>query len=228
VRTLDRKVMIERALTVSTSLEIYGSSSWKEWQQFAPFYRGFKSDPRELDEIYQTTRINLHNGCLAMHYRVLDALAVGGFIMISRTRLDSLVGGILTQLVPYEHYGPFDIADTAAETRAWLNAADQRGRISCMGREAVLDAHTWRHRAAQILNDCNLPRRPGQAAAARQSTRQLQRSLDALEPGECAATSRAGPSPVTTRRPRKPPAGRSALPGPRSGPARSNVRARRR
>jgi hypothetical protein len=157
VRTVERKQVMEAILTVSKSLEIFGPPTWKKWPQFAPYYRGFVADPRELDPIFQTTRINLHNGVLTMHFRLLDCLAAGGFMMVNETDLDFLPGGIRTHFEPYRHYVPYPIDDAAAVAKAYLADAEARRRIAAQGRRAVLAAHTWTHRTAKILDDLNLP-----------------------------------------------------------------------
>lgn len=166
VRIYERKKVLEAILGVSRSLDIYGPPTWKQWPQFAPFYRRHVSDPRELDCAFQTTRINLHNGILTMHFRVLDCLAAGGFIMVNDTPLDHLPGGIRTQLEPGLHYGRYQINDAAAAAKAYLADKETRQRIATEGRREVLAAHTWAHRAAQVLRDLDLPAAAGTARSA--------------------------------------------------------------
>jgi hypothetical protein len=157
VRIFERKSMLEAIAQVSSALEIYGPPSWKAWPQFAAFYRGFISDPRRLDRIFQTTKINLHNGVLSMHFRVLDCLAAGGFMMINETGIDTLPGGIRTCLEPFRHYVPYQFGDVAEVARRYLADPTERRRIALEGRRAVLAEHSWVHRARQILHDLGLP-----------------------------------------------------------------------
>lgn len=161
VRIYERRNVMEAVLGVSRSLDIYGPPSWKEWPQFASCYRGHVSDPRELDHIFQTTRVNLHNGVLTMHFRVLDCLAAGAFIMVNETELDHLPGGIRTHLEPGRHYGAYQINDAAAAAKAYLADKEARQRIAAEGRREVLASHTWAQRAAQVLHDLDLPAKAG-------------------------------------------------------------------
>jgi len=157
VRIFERKKLMEAILTVSKSVDIYGPKTWQLWPQFAPYHRGFVSYPRDLDRVFQTTRINLHNGIFAMHFRVLDCLAAGGFIMVNETELDLMPGGIRTHLEPYRHYVPYQFNDAAAVAKRYLADAATRQRIAAEGRREVLASHSWARRAAQLLCDLNLP-----------------------------------------------------------------------
>jgi len=157
VRIYERRKVLEAVLGVSHSLDIYGPPTWKQWAQFAGHYRGHVTDPRELDRVFQTTRVNLHNGILTMHFRVLDCLAAGAFIMVNDTPLDHLPGGIRTQLEPGRHYGSYQINNAAAAAKSYLADKEARQRIAAEGRREMLAAHTWAHRAAQVLRDLNLP-----------------------------------------------------------------------
>jgi hypothetical protein len=176
VRTLERKKILEAVLTVGGTLEIFGPATWEKWPQFAPHYRGFLADPRRLDAIYQTTRVNLHNSGLTMHFRVMDCLAAGGFMLINETPWDFLPGGIRKYLEPSRHYGAYCIDDVAATAAHFLADGAAREKISAEGRRAVLAEHTWRHRAAQVLRDAGVslvPRPDFEPAAVEQARNAL-------------------------------------------------------
>lgn len=72
VRTLERRQIVENLIATGGTLEIFGPSTWEKRPQFAPPYRGHIVDPRQLDDIYQTSRVNLHNSGLTMHFRIMD------------------------------------------------------------------------------------------------------------------------------------------------------------
>lgn len=188
VRTLERKRIIESVLLTGGSLEIFGPPSWRKWPQFAPYHRGHVDNPRDLDQVFQTTRVNLHNSGLTLHFRLMDCLAVGGFMLVNETPWDDLPGGIHRYMEPGRHYGaykigpmrdgpPFDfltewlrpqgappaercgdVADVAAR---FLADAPARERIAAEGRRLVLAEHTWRNRAEQVLRDIGIAPRPG-------------------------------------------------------------------
>lgn len=93
VRTLERRQIVEDLIATGGKLEIFGPATWQKWPQFAPHYRGHIADPRGLDCIFQTTRISLHNSGLTMHFRVMDCLAAGGFMLVNETPWDFLTSG---------------------------------------------------------------------------------------------------------------------------------------
>ncbi len=153
VRTGERSRVVAALLLVSQDLRIYGTPKWTGWPEFAPYYRGNIPDPMALDTIYQATRVNIHNGVLSMHFRVMDCLAAGGFLMINKTILDDEVGGINRSFAAGVHYGGYEIENTAEAARRYLEDPQLRHKISTEGRRAVLAARAWNHRAAQILKD---------------------------------------------------------------------------
>ena len=142
-------------------VRIYERRKGSLWPQFAPYYRGFVSDARALDRIFHTTRINLHNSGLAMHFRVLDCMAAGAFILVNETPLDLMAGGIRNYFEPDRDYGSYTIDKVADCTRRYLVDDEGRRRIGESGRAEVLRAHTDTHRAQQILADFDLLPRTG-------------------------------------------------------------------
>lgn len=156
IRTVDRTAMLDAILTISRSLDIYGPPNWLKWERFAPYYRGMIENPAGLLPMARQAKIHLHNGCLAMHFRVVDALAAGAFTMVNRTSFDGLVGGIATLLDEGRDYVAFDIEETAETAGRFLRDDTARSAISGNGQRAVFAHHTWAHRAAQILKDADV------------------------------------------------------------------------
>ena len=156
-RTLDRKALLEAIIGLGGSLDIFGPLTWRLWPQFAPFHRGHVVNPVDLDPIFQSSRINLHNSGMSMHHRVMDCLAAGGFLLVNETPRDFEAGGIRRYLEPDRHYGSYTVGDVAAVARHYLSDAEGRARIVAEGRREILASHTWWHRAAQVLHDLNLP-----------------------------------------------------------------------
>ncbi|HTV28374.1 MAG TPA: glycosyltransferase [Xanthobacteraceae bacterium] len=176
VRTLERRRILEDVIASGGTLEIFGPPTWEKWPQFAPYYRGHIADPRQLDPIFQTTRINLHNSGLTMHFRVMDCLAAGGFMMVNETPWDFLTGGIRNYLEPGRHYGSYKISEVGAVAKRYLADEGARRRIGAEGRRVVLAEHTWRDRARQIMNDIGLA--PRKLAGSK--TPELERAETAL------------------------------------------------
>ena len=65
-------------------LHLYGNG-WDEHPRFARYARGFVTHGSELGRAFRAAKVNLHAGCnRALHQRVLDGLASGGFFLIRR------------------------------------------------------------------------------------------------------------------------------------------------
>lgn len=65
-------------------LHIYGEG-WARHPEFAEFARGTLEHGPALGEAFRRAKVNLHAGCnLALHQRVLDGLAAGGFFIARR------------------------------------------------------------------------------------------------------------------------------------------------
>lgn len=65
-------------------LHIYGDG-WERHPEFAEFARGTLEHGPELGEAFRRAKVNLHSGCnFALHQRVLDGLAAGGFFIARR------------------------------------------------------------------------------------------------------------------------------------------------
>lgn len=153
VRISERRTILGTALGVSKNLGIWGPPKWRKWPEFKPYYHG-ELPPAALDaEVYQASRINIHNGIVPMHVRSMDCMAAGGFILINRTWLDDKPYGINHFLGAGEHYASYGIDDFADVAQRYLRDRQARERIAAEGRRAVLSAHTWKHRAAQIIRD---------------------------------------------------------------------------
>ncbi len=156
MRTIERTTMLDGALSISKALDIYGPPQWQTWERYAPFYRGNEPDPTKLIPLAQKARINLHNGCLAFHFRVIDAFAAGAFVMVQRTAFDDLPGGIAQHFRHYRDYIAFDVEQTGALAEILLKSEPMRERMAKSARKIALANHTWTHRAEQILRDAGI------------------------------------------------------------------------
>jgi hypothetical protein len=76
--------------TRNLKLDLYGRG-WETHPSFAKYARGEARNGQMLRAIYQATRINLQiNGYGAIHQRLLDGLASGGFFMIRDCPFDRI------------------------------------------------------------------------------------------------------------------------------------------
>ena len=152
-RTYERKFVVENLLKVSTSLELYGPPQWLEWELFKKYYKGFAQNSDELKRIYLKTRVNIHNGGLSMHYRVLECMGVGGFIIINKTQLDNEDFGISNYFKSGEHFVHYDSESLKDVISKSLDNEQDRYRIRHNAFVEVQANHTWKHRAEQVMND---------------------------------------------------------------------------
>jgi hypothetical protein len=153
-RMLDRVMLIDAILSVSRSLELYGSG-WSEHSEFREFHKGVLDSSAELANVFSRSRLNLANNThgLGLHSRTLECMAVGGFIFMHASPADNKPGGMHTAFEPGVHYGLFEPETIAEEARRWLRDETSRNTAAAKAAAIVKDNHTWRHRAQQILDD---------------------------------------------------------------------------
>jgi hypothetical protein len=71
IRMVDRAEVIDTLLSISKQVAFYGNPEWQKWPQYAPYYFGSINRGRELAQLFRSTRVNIHNGPVTMHNRVL-------------------------------------------------------------------------------------------------------------------------------------------------------------
>jgi len=155
-RTYERKFVAENLLNSSNSVELYGPPQWLEWEIFKKYYKGYAQNFDELKKIYRKTRVNIHNGGLAMHYRVLECMGVGGFILINKTQLDDKDFGIFDYFKSGEHFVHYDRESLKNVITKFLDNEQERCRIRHNAFVEVQANHTWKHRAEQVIKDLML------------------------------------------------------------------------
>lgn len=164
-RTGLRQSMVTEALEAGHSLRIFGTKGWTAWPALAPHYRGFLDEPAELARVYATSRINLHEG-VGMHFRSMDCLATGSLLFYCTRRKSTDEQGpwnwrqpsgnmsdYQPPLVPDEHYVEYYPGEFAEKARYYLAHPAQLERVRANAHAAILEGHTWRHRAQKIARD---------------------------------------------------------------------------
>jgi Glycosyl transferases group 1 len=164
-RTGQRPGMVSEALDAGLSLRIYGTKGWSAWPKFAPHYRGFLEQPADLASVYESSRMNLHEG-EGMHFRALDCLAAGGplFYCTPRKSTDPRGGWTFSApgtkvslpsapLVPGEHYVEYYPGELAEKARYYSAHPAELDALRQRARAIVCEHHTWRHRALKIAAD---------------------------------------------------------------------------
>ena len=153
VRTIERADLVRRAMAVASPIRLFSSDAWTYWPEFRSSYCGYLATPDLVREAYQSTRVNLHQGSLAVHYRTIDCMASGRLIMVKDTPYDQGVAGMRRFVNPGEHYLAFNDDNFEDVARNAIADASLRDRIGRAAHEAVRAAHTWRHRAEQVVRD---------------------------------------------------------------------------
>ena len=153
-RLLDRVALIDKALSISEVLELYGPG-WDKHKKYKKYAKGVISTQSGLSEIYRKSRINLANNThgLGLHSRTLECMAVGGFIFTHESPHDMKPGGMLTSFEPGTHFGNFKPDNFREEALRWLNDNKRRLEAGIRASEIIKQRHLWRHRARQIIND---------------------------------------------------------------------------
>ena len=153
-RFLDRYLLVDTVLKISSSVELYGAF-WDRHPRFRPYHRGELGDQAGLNSVFRKTRINLSNNThgFGLHSRILECMAVGGFILTHASPADSRPGGLKTSFEPGTHYGEFTPDTIEEEARRWLRDSMQRIAAGQHAAQVVRERHFWRHRAAQIIAD---------------------------------------------------------------------------
>lgn len=152
IRLRNRHQLMSLVLENSASVRIYGSENWKDWPQYRPHYHHFVDHSYELKQIYQSTKLNLHEG-VGPHFRVFDAMSAGGLMFVKRTPDDKAEGGILEIFEPFVHYVPFSEHDFAEHADKYLHDAQARQIIVNNAAQQIRAKHTWTQRAAKIIKD---------------------------------------------------------------------------
>lgn len=154
-RMLDRTLLVDEILECSDSLAIYGPGGWNDYPRYQPYYKGVIDSQKELLNVYGNSKINLSNNThgLGLHMRILECMAVGGFVLMHKSPHDTKAGGMMSSFEPETHYGvytPETLQDVACR---WLKNNNARQKAGHRAAEVVRENHCWHHRAMQIIED---------------------------------------------------------------------------
>ncbi|UCE60441.1 MAG: glycosyltransferase family 1 protein [Phycisphaerales bacterium] len=106
------------------TLHLYGNG-WEPHPRFSKWARGFAENGEQLRAIHQASAINLQSTSYgAVHQRLLDGLAAGGFFLIRYCPTDIIHGPTRRLLDVIEQYGvipgvTYDAKSIPAPTDAW-------------------------------------------------------------------------------------------------------------
>ena len=155
LRATDRIDFLEDILSVSKNVRFYGYGGWTQWSNFAPYYMGPVFSNSEKASIYCNTRITLHNG-IGMHDRVLEAMSCGAAVMLNNSPLHDTEFGLYRYFerdIDFVQFEQEDSENIKSGARELLEKPSLVSRIGGSARQKILSAHTWKHRAAKMLED---------------------------------------------------------------------------
>lgn len=153
LRVKGRLTTAHAMLKTSPKLRFFGNAGWALWPEFAPYYGGEITDPSRMANIYRSSAINIHDVVWPMHFRTLECMAAGGMMMMLEVDNAEANKAFSTWFVPGEHYIPYRQDNFTAQAHRLLNDAPERRRMARAASRAIHAAHTWEHRARQILDD---------------------------------------------------------------------------
>ena len=151
-RMVQRTRLVDMMLKSSEDLKLYGPENWKAWPAYSRFYQKYLTSPAELCEVYQTSKVNFHEG-VGPHFRVFDCMAAGGFLFCAAGPNRDVYGELNWIFTPGEHYIPFDEENFSELATYYLSNRKHRLQIAKNASEKVHKEHTWRHRAQKICQD---------------------------------------------------------------------------
>ena len=145
--SLHRRVATVAALG-HLGIEVYGNDVWKDCLPCGAVFRGLLDYAKDAPALYATAHVNLNvthpQLATAVNQRVFDVAAAGGFVLSDgREDMTRFFGDTA---VAYR--GPADAADQAAY---FLKHDAERRELAAAMRGRVLERHTWRHRAEELL-----------------------------------------------------------------------------
>lgn len=153
IRMLYRKKLVDLILQISKDIRIFGSSNWEKWPEYKDYYISFLSNPLDIRNVYQTSRINLHEG-VALHFRSIDCLASGGLLFyFEDSPADDANESICRYFEPDRHFILFNKDNLAEKARYYLSDEQSRRKIGQSASHETMQNHTWHHRWRKILSD---------------------------------------------------------------------------
>ena len=152
-RLIERYILVESILHVTDSVELYGVN-WNLHPMFAPYHKGTVTGPQALFAIYAKSRLNgAYTARSFIHRRILECMAVGGFLFTNASIYDRSPGGLHHFFEPGTHYGDYTPNNVQEEACRWLRDDSRRKQVGTNAAAAVREKHLWRHRVKQLIGD---------------------------------------------------------------------------
>jgi len=152
VRQHTRQTITSLALKSSSSVAFYGSKGWLAWPAYKAYYKGFLTQAKQLRDVYQTSRINLHDG-VGIHFRTMDCMGSGGLLFYLGSADDDAFGGMHTFFEPDKHFVRVDTESFSDKADFYLRHPKLRQKIAQSASALVHAKHSWRQRASTVIKD---------------------------------------------------------------------------
>ncbi|MBI4512462.1 MAG: glycosyltransferase family 1 protein [Deltaproteobacteria bacterium] len=153
-RHVQRKLLLDALIPAcqrrNWTLALVGPD-WDRYPKYRPYHVGMLGGPH-LARFYQRAKVNLHsNGDSNVHWRPLECLAAGAFVLSEAHHSDHEPGGFRSML-PEEVAPTFSGPEQLEEKLDYyLTHAEARRQAIEAGGEIVRRDHTFVQRAATIL-----------------------------------------------------------------------------
>lgn len=154
LRMAFRQEMLDLAVASGASMRFFGTGGWNVWPRYQPYYQAALTEPVDVRAVYQSSRINLHEG-VGVHFRSLDCMASGGLLFYMFRPEDALFGGIETFFTDGKHYVAVDKNNFLQKTAFYLAHPEECRQICDQAGQEVRRKHTWEHRIQKIVDDLN-------------------------------------------------------------------------
>jgi glycosyltransferase involved in cell wall biosynthesis len=151
---MDRLILFQKMheLHKKKKKVIVAGKNWSDAFEWASFVQPHVDHP---SDIYEKSFITVHNNThgLGIHSRVLEAMAVGSFVMMHPSPHSRLPGGMDSTFEPDVNYGLYSADNFVEKVEEWLADDERRKKAITENKKILLSKHLWQHRAEQILND---------------------------------------------------------------------------
>lgn len=153
-RYIDRLRLAQLAYYVSPKCGFYGVN-WQKYYQFGKCVSAPINDEKKLQDVYRRSKINLHNNWngFGLHSRVLEAMAVGGFVMAHSCADPGADGRITASFDPDVHFGQYTPDNFVDRATYWLENSEAREKAVKESRKIIASKHLWKHTAQQVIKD---------------------------------------------------------------------------
>ncbi len=156
-RTYGRKGAIDIAMSISDSIKIYGPDNWQRWECYKDKYQGYLDSYELVNKACQSAKLNIHDG-VGLHFRSINCMGSGALLFYLYKPMNNETKGALWDhfdvdrdfvLFDCENASDFDKTRRILQDRKSIGFEPERVR------EFVINNHSWKKRAEQILSDIN-------------------------------------------------------------------------